>query len=165
MGLKSLTVAGLGYFYIFIYFYVLVTLSDWSESSRWCAAVLSNDTNQTTVSWSRSTGATPPAASSSPPPPPSYKPVTPLRHRTGVTFSFRAVLFFTHSPRALFLVFTVSWSKQTQSLQAFILFHCHLVSKSWSPPAFSFTLFSPSLPSASSCMLCFPLGSPSPASL
>ena len=64
---------------------------------------LADTISQATVSWSRSAGAIPPITSSSPPPSLSCKPVTPLRHRPGVTF------FFLFLPSSAFYLPWVLW--------------------------------------------------------
>lgn len=98
------------------------------------------DTNQTTVSWSSSTGAIPLIVSSSPPPPLSHKPVTPLRHRTGVTFSFPGSL---HAPTVLraWSFYSVIQPQQTwRCCQVSFFLYSFLVADLYQPLAESFTL-------------------------
>lgn len=67
----------------------------------------------------------PPNVPSFPPPSPSHKPVTPLRHRTGVTFSFRAVLCILPSLLALFFTACVELNKHAASQVKKVEEWCH----------------------------------------
>lgn len=93
---------------------------DWSKSSRWCVALLSwhqpDNCQLIRQRWSHPSRRVL-LLHSSPPPSLSHKPVTPLRQRTGVTFSSCAVLCFLPSLHT-FLLFESSWTNMQPADEA-----------------------------------------------